>query len=169
MDRKENSLNERLIMNQLAMDLAYEKVLNSLKTKDNTLIYIALSECLSWIANTIEWHFVDSNGEFNRKLKEIPNGEILLGLRHANNMIKHNFNFIHEHKLVHQTTLPQTIPFYPVAEYCWIEAGVEFEGKYKNQRVKLIFEEPVESSTKWRPYKEFYYTLNISFTNDFDD
>lgn len=135
MDRKENSLNERLIMNQLAMDLAYEKVLNSLKTKDNTLIYIALSECLAWIANTIEWHFVDSKGEFNRKLKEIPNGEILLGLRHANNMIKHNFNFIHEHKLVHQTTLPQTIPFYAVAVYCWIEAGDEFEGKYKNQKL----------------------------------
>lgn len=42
-------------------------------------------------------------------------------------------------------------------------------GKYKNQRVKLILEEPVEGTTKWKPYKEFYYTLNISFTNDFDD
>ena len=42
-------------------------------------------------------------------------------------------------------------------------------GKYKNQRVKLILEEPVEDSTKWKQYKEYYYTLNISFTNDFDD
>lgn len=42
-------------------------------------------------------------------------------------------------------------------------------GKYKNQRIKLILEEPVEGTTKWKPYKEFYYTLNISFTNDFDD
>ncbi|SFI77959.1 TIGR02687 family protein [Kaistella treverensis] len=42
-------------------------------------------------------------------------------------------------------------------------------GKYKNQRVKLIIEEPVDGSTKWKLYKEFYYTLNISFTNDFDD
>lgn len=40
--------------------------------------------------------------------------------------------------------------------------------KYKNQRVKLMLEEPVEGSTKWRFYKEFYYTLNISFTSDFD-
>lgn len=40
--------------------------------------------------------------------------------------------------------------------------------KYKNQRVKLILEEPVEGTTKWKPYKEFFYTLNISFTNDFD-
>ena len=42
-------------------------------------------------------------------------------------------------------------------------------GKYKNQRVKLILEEPVEGTTKWKQYKEYYYTLNISFTNDFDD
>jgi hypothetical protein len=42
-------------------------------------------------------------------------------------------------------------------------------GKYKNQRIKLILEEPVEGTTKWIQYKEYYYTLNISFTNDFDD
>lgn len=41
-------------------------------------------------------------------------------------------------------------------------------GKYKNQRVKLLLEEPVEGSTKWKSYKDYYYTLNISFTNDFD-
>jgi uncharacterized protein (TIGR02687 family) len=42
-------------------------------------------------------------------------------------------------------------------------------GKYKSQRVQLILEEPVDGSTKWKQYKEYYYTLNISFTNDFDD
>lgn len=42
-------------------------------------------------------------------------------------------------------------------------------GKYKNQRVKLILKEPIDGTNKWKPYKEFYYTLNISFTNDFDD
>ena len=39
---------------------------------------------------------------------------------------------------------------------------------YKNQRVKLILEEPVENTNKWKQYKEFYYTLNITFSNDFD-
>ena len=41
--------------------------------------------------------------------------------------------------------------------------------KYKNQRVTLTLEEPVESSSRWKEYKSYYYTLNISFTNDFDD
>ena len=42
-------------------------------------------------------------------------------------------------------------------------------GQYKNQRVKLLLEEPVNGTSKWKRYKEFYYSLNISFTNDFDD
>ncbi|MFB9862457.1 BREX-1 system phosphatase PglZ type A [Rufibacter immobilis] len=42
-------------------------------------------------------------------------------------------------------------------------------GQYKNQTVKLVLEEPVEGSSKWRFYKEYMYTLNISFSNDFDD
>lgn len=41
--------------------------------------------------------------------------------------------------------------------------------KYKNRRVTLLLEEPVEGSSKWKEYKSYYYTLNISFTNDFDD
>lgn len=40
--------------------------------------------------------------------------------------------------------------------------------KYKNQAVQLILEEPIPNSTKYKLYKEFPYTLNISFTNDFD-
>lgn len=42
-------------------------------------------------------------------------------------------------------------------------------GKYKNQRVTLVLEEPVSGSSKWKIYQEYYYTLNISFMNDFDD
>ncbi|TDN93373.1 uncharacterized protein (TIGR02687 family) [Salegentibacter sp. 24] len=41
-------------------------------------------------------------------------------------------------------------------------------GKYKNQRVRLILEEPLENTNKWRNYKDFYYTLNITFSSDFD-
>lgn len=41
-------------------------------------------------------------------------------------------------------------------------------GKYKNQSVKLVLEEPVEGTTKWRVYKDYNYTLNISFSSDFD-
>lgn len=41
--------------------------------------------------------------------------------------------------------------------------------QYGNQRVALVLEEPVEGSSKWKAYKTYQYTLNISFTNDFDE
>lgn len=41
-------------------------------------------------------------------------------------------------------------------------------GKYKGQRVKLIIEEPIPNSTRWKVYAEHGYTLKISFINDFD-
>lgn len=41
-------------------------------------------------------------------------------------------------------------------------------GRYKNQRIRLVLEEPLQGTTKWKLYKEYFYTLNISFTNDFD-
>jgi uncharacterized protein (TIGR02687 family) len=42
-------------------------------------------------------------------------------------------------------------------------------GKYKNQRVSFVLEEPVEGTSRWKEYESYFYTLNISFTNDFDD
>ena len=42
-------------------------------------------------------------------------------------------------------------------------------GQYKNQAISLILEEPVDASSQWKRYKDFNYTLNISFTSDFDE
>lgn len=49
------------------------------------------------------------------------------------------------------------------------QLGSNASGKYKNQSVKLRLEEPVEGSSKWKLFKEYSYTLNISFSSDFDD
>lgn len=47
--------------------------------------------------------------------------------------------------------------------------GAKASGKYKNQRIKLILEEPIDGTTKWKTYKEYHFSLNISFTSDFDE
>ncbi len=49
------------------------------------------------------------------------------------------------------------------------QLSAKASSKYKNQKIRLKLEEPVESSSKWTLYKEYVYFLNISFTNDFDD
>lgn len=128
-----NQLVQRLKMNEIAMNNGYENFIEALKTGDDTNIYITLSEVLGWIANSHEWH-IKVNQKFSVDIKSSPEGCLLLGIRHANNMIKHNFNFLHEHVLFYQTTIPQTVPFYMEAEYRWIVAGKEFEGEFPNQK-----------------------------------
>ena len=49
------------------------------------------------------------------------------------------------------------------------QIGAKASSIYKNQRVKLVLEEPVENSARWKHYKDYFYSLNISFTSDFDD
>src|SRR5690625_419330 len=41
--------------------------------------------------------------------------------------------------------------------------------QYRNQTIYLTLEEQVEGSNKWVEYQKYPYTVNISFTNDFDD
>ena len=39
---------------------------------------------------------------------------------------------------------------------------------YKNKGVQLVLKSPVEGTSKWKVYREYPYTLNISFKNDFE-
>lgn len=41
--------------------------------------------------------------------------------------------------------------------------------QYKNQRVSLVLEEPIDGTAQWKHYKSYHYTLSISFSTDFDD
>ncbi|MFZ6664099.1 BREX-1 system phosphatase PglZ type A [Peijinzhouia sedimentorum] len=40
---------------------------------------------------------------------------------------------------------------------------------YKNQRIKLKLEEPIDGTTRWKEYKVHNYTLSTSYSSDFDD
>src|SRR5699024_7827356 len=39
---------------------------------------------------------------------------------------------------------------------------------YRNHTVHLVMQTPIENTSRWKDYKRIAYTLNISFTNDFD-
>lgn len=49
------------------------------------------------------------------------------------------------------------------------QLSAEASAKYKNQSVKLVLQDAIEGTNRWDPYTDFSYTLNIAFTNDFDD
>lgn len=44
----------------------------------------------------------------------------------------------------------------------------EAASSYRNQTVHLVMQVPIENTSRWKDYKRIAYTLNISFTNDFD-
>jgi len=48
------------------------------------------------------------------------------------------------------------------------QLSAKASGVYKNQGVKLILKSPVAGSSKWKLYREYPYTLNISFKADFE-
>ncbi len=130
------------------------------------------------------------------KLRQDTTSQVEIDIIKSNDRITTNIlsvSFIQQ-ELVSATSLPRTIRAAIYAEdetllsdqfkYNFdIEEGSERQrevkhkfqllskasGKYKNQRVRLVLEEPVDGSSKWREYKRFMYTLNISFSNDFDN
>ena len=48
------------------------------------------------------------------------------------------------------------------------QLSAKASGIYKNKAVQLVLKSPVEGTSKWKAYREYPYTLNISFKNDFD-
>ena len=48
------------------------------------------------------------------------------------------------------------------------QLSAQASGKYKNQRVKLVLEEPIEGTSKWKLYKEYFYTLSVQYGDAWD-
>lgn len=98
---QEENLVQRLEYNHYAIDRAYSRLkeaLQSEETTDSTTglindmeIYAAVGEMLLWVMNASQWH----KDYYKNTYKD---SDILLGLRHAFNALKHNMNFIEIHK-----------------------------------------------------------------------
>jgi uncharacterized protein (TIGR02687 family) len=54
-------------------------------------------------------------------------------------------------------------------KYHSFQISSKASSQYKNKTVFLILEEQIEGTNSWVEYQKYPYTVNISFTNDFDD
>ena len=54
-------------------------------------------------------------------------------------------------------------------KYHSFQISSKASSQYKNKTVYLILEEQIDSTSTWVEYKKYPYTVNISFTSDFDD
>ena len=48
------------------------------------------------------------------------------------------------------------------------QLSAKASGVYKNKGVELVLKSPVAGTSKWKVYRTYPYTLNISFKNDFE-
>lgn len=54
-------------------------------------------------------------------------------------------------------------------KYHGFQISSKASSQYRNQTVYLVMEEMIEGTSTWVEYQRYPYTVNISFTNDFDD
>ncbi len=89
---------KRLENNEYALELAYERLKKSLNSNQEKDIYSAIGELLLWVLTTDEWHKKHNNADYKNRRNNNEDGQILLGLRHAYNLVKHNMEFFKVHE-----------------------------------------------------------------------
>lgn len=88
---------KRLENNEYALNMAYKRLIKSINNTIEKDIYVGIGELLLWVMTTDEWHIKHNRGYKNRRNND-ENGQLLLGLRHAYNLMKHNMEFYSVHK-----------------------------------------------------------------------
>lgn len=132
----------RLENNHYAIGNAIERLSRAIEFNYEQDIYTSLGETLLWVLVTDEWHIAHNPGYIDRR--NVHNdGMILLGLRHAYNMVKHNMNImqVHQHEGGFSFPLEFPLEILPISVH-WMKAGIKLEGKYKKQ--KMHYEEHIE-------------------------
>ncbi len=124
---------QRLENNIYALNSAYDRLMKSIDNRIERDIYSAIGELLLWVLTTDEWNLIYNNKYIDRK-KNDSDGQVLFGLKHAYNLMKHNMNFYKIHKEEGGITFPITFPLeIPKIEVVWDTLTEDVNGKFKNQ------------------------------------
>ena len=129
---------KRLENNHYAIDKSYQNLKKAIDNNYEQDIYCSIGETLLWVLVTDEWHKDHDNSYVIRRNND-KDGVILLGLRHAYNMVKHNMNIMRIHNKQGGFTFPLEFPL--VIEQItvhWMEAGNKLEGRFRKQKRKLL-------------------------------
>ncbi|SCG82729.1 hypothetical protein DW1_1156 [Proteiniborus sp. DW1] len=86
---------KRLENNEYALNMAYKRLKNSITSSQEKDIYSAIGELLLWILTTDEWHKEHNDKDYKNRRNNDEDGRLLLGLRYAYNLMKHNMEFFH--------------------------------------------------------------------------
>lgn len=120
----------RLENNHYALEKSYQRLREAIGLNHDREIYAATGEVLLWVMTTDEWHIRHNNGYSGRKNSD-TNGQVLHGLKHAYNCMKHNMDFIKIHKKEGGFTFPI---FFPLSVPPLIVLWMKSEGYLKGER-----------------------------------
>ncbi|GIN38446.1 hypothetical protein [Heyndrickxia oleronia] len=125
---------KRLENNRYSLEKAFERLKNAIKQREEQEIYAAIGETLLWFLTTEEWHKKHNRGYKKRKESD-ENGEILFGLLHAYNSMKHNMEFMTIHKRQGGFRFPMAFPVsFPHITVHWIKSDNVLEEGYPTQK-----------------------------------
>lgn len=131
----------RLGFNHNSVRESYQKLKKAIETDSpNDLdIYTAIGELLLWVVTTDEWHIKHGLKDYKSRRNKDKNGEILFGMRHAFNMVKHNMDFFQIHRKNGGTKFPITFPLIiEKVKVVWMQAGDILNGQYPDQKENYI-------------------------------
>lgn len=135
---------ERLRRTEYALKFAHERLIRAFSVPNNeNNMYATLGETLLWVIAINDWHMEFNKRDYSYSQKQDTRGDLIFGLRHAYNMVKHNMNFIELHKTeaVPEFAFPV---FEPPVTFCLIKVlwkdirNIPCERRYENQKQNYI-------------------------------
>lgn len=131
----------RLMFNHNSIRASFKKLEKSIISDniDDQFIYTAIGELLLWVVTTDEWHQIHGLGDYKKRRNKNTDGEIIFGMRHAFNMLKHNMAFFQIHRKNGGLEFPMTFPIEKdEITVNWMPAGDVLNGKYPEQKENYI-------------------------------
>lgn len=150
---------KRLENNHYALEKAYQRLVEAIETRDENEIYASTGETLLWVITTEEWHLKHKPSSYKYARSANESGQILLGLKHSYNSMKHNMNFIKIHQIEGGFAFPFEFPLkIPRLTVRWVSAEKVDEG----------FENQINNYKKYVEGKEVLETFHqaLSFLNN---
>lgn len=159
---KEESI-KRVKNTQYAIYRSLERLREALDHSNEKDIYMELGNTLLWIMYADDWLMLTEPDSYWKRRNNDKDGELLRGLRHAYNLIKHDSKCIrsHETNVEPKFSFPLEIPEegieLGVITFTWAE-NLEFQGDSETQRKiyheKMVGKEIIDAFEKTLPYLE---------------
>lgn len=138
MNIKEESI-KRLENTQYAVYKSLDRLREALNHSNEKEIYMELGNALLWFMHVDDWLIITEPNVYWKRRNKDKDGNLLNGLRHAYNLIKHDSKCVksHETNIEPMFSFPLEIPEegieLGVITFVWAE-NLEFPGDSENQR-----------------------------------